>query len=151
MSYSIEDVQEAILADLKAAFEPVHNVVEQAIPNTWTVKRQEGTNKIVPYVALQFGDTNESGAKSMIGPEGDDYAIPIYIQTVAGTPSVARRLANKVIRVMLGNDYPWSGHVSKRPGGGMWPIVSSNGATEAYQFPASFSVPVQFHYDPETP
>ena len=142
---SIEETQDAILATLTAEF--VQPIVEQAVPNVQTVKRDK-TGKIQPYVAIQFGDMSESGAHSMAGPEGDDYSIPIYVQVIAGVPRDARKLANKVIRVLLGQHYPWSGCIRKRPGGGMWPIVQSDGATEAYLFPASFRVAVQYMYEP---
>lgn len=144
--YSIEDIQDAILDLLTAEMAP-WKVVEQAVPNTKTVKRDE-KGQIVPYVAIQFGDLAEGSTHNMATPLGDDYRIPFYVQAVAPVPDRARKIANKVIRVVLAKDFPWSGSVRKRPGGGMWPIVSSDGATEAYQFPASFSVPVQYHYEP---
>lgn len=142
---SIEETQDAILATLTAEF--VQPIVEQAVPNTQTVKRDKA-GKIQPYVAVQFGDLQEGNVHSAAGPEGDDYRIPIYIQAIAGSAKVARQLANKTIRTLLARDFPWSGSIRKRPGGGMWPIVQSDGATEAYMFPASFSLLVQYHYEP---
>lgn len=142
---SIEETQESVLAALEGAF--IQPVVEQSIPTTETVRRNE-KGQIEPYLAIQFGDFQEEGAKSMVGPEGDDYRIPVYIQAVASEPSVARRLANKVGRTLLGSHYEWSGEVRKRPGGGMFPITATDGAAECYMFPASFSVPVQYIYDP---
>lgn len=147
--YSIEDIQENIIETLESAF--VQPVVEQAVPDSHTVLRND-KGQIEPYLAIQFGDLQAGRTRSMAGPHGDDYGIPIYVQTVASTPKVARRLANKVVRVLLGTSYEWSGSIRKRPGGGMWPIVTSDGATEAYQFPASFTVLAQYHYEPdETP
>lgn len=141
---SLEEIQEDILAAMDAAF--VQDVVEQAIPNTQTVLRNE-LGKITPYLALQFGDIREGSTHNMATPWGDDYVLPIYVQSVAGDPKTARRLANKAIRVLLAQDYPWSGSVRKRPGGGMWPIVQTDGSTEAYMMPASFAVTVQMHYE----
>lgn len=142
---SLEDTQESILAAVTSSF--AQRVVEQAIPNTQTVLRND-LGRIEPYIAVQFGDLSESSSRGLIGPRGYSYNLPIYTQVIAGDPKTARRLANKLIRVLLGESYPWSGNVRKRPGGGMWPIVQSDGSTEAYMYPASFSVLVQFHYDP---
>lgn len=142
---SIEETQDAILDALTDAF--VQPVVEQAVPNVQTVKRDK-QGKIQPYLAIQFGDTSESNSRNLVGPTGYSYNLPIYVQAIAADPSVARKLANKAVRVLLGESYPWSGSIRKRPGGGMWPIVQTDASTEAYLFPSSFTVLVQYHYEP---
>lgn len=136
-----ELVQEAILEDLNDAIAP--DVVEQSIPDPRTVRRNQHGD-IDPYVAIQFGDLQQGANRSFVGPRGDDYILPVYVQTVAGSASLARRIANKVRNAMLGNVYSWSGNIRKRAGGPMYPIVASNNATEAYVQPISFGVVIQY-------
>jgi hypothetical protein len=135
------DVIEDILAFIDAGMP--QKVVEQAIPNTKTVLRNT-SGDIEVYIAVQFGDGQEGRTHSFNGPRGDDYIIPVYTQVVAPDPAIARRVAAKLRDLMLGASFTHAGQVRKRPGGGMFPIVTSNGATEAYQMPASFGVPIQF-------
>ena len=135
------DIEEAILAHLRASLP--QNVYEQAIPDSKTVIRN-AAGDVDPYVAIQFGDLQQGRAYSFTGPRGDDYILPIYTQAIAGDPRIARRVANKIRDVMLGEDFPWTGNIRKRAGGGMFPIVSSNAATEAYVFPASFGLTIQY-------
>lgn len=118
-------------------------VYEQGIPDADTVKKVGG--KVLPYVAIQFGDLQErSSGRGFSGVRHNDYDLPIYIQVVAADPTVARRIASDtVLDAMLGVQMNWTGEVRKRPGGGMWPITNSNGATEAYLVPSSWAVVIQ--------
>lgn len=134
-------IQEAIIAHLDASF--AQPLVEQAVPDSKTVLRNL-VGDIDPYIAYNFGDLQQGVAYSMAGPRGDDYVMPIYTQVIAPDPGIARRLGNKLRDIMLGEDFPWTGSIRKRPGGGMFPLVASNGATEAYIVPASFGVLIQF-------
>ena len=136
-----ELIQEAILTALDTAL--AQEVVEQAIPDSQTVKR-DASGKIKPYVAIQFGDLQQGVSRSFVGPRGDDYVLPVYVQAVAPTAKSARQIINKVRNVLLGADYPWSGNVRKRAGGMMYPVAATNAATEAYVSPASFGVVMQF-------
>lgn len=138
---SEEQIQEDILEYLAGALS--QPVVEQAIPDSNTVVRNAAAT-IEPYVAIQFGDLQVGRTTSFAGPGGDDYILPIYTQAVAPTPRIARRISNRVRLALIGAPFDWAGQVRKRPGGGMFPLVTSNGATEAYQFPASFGVLIQF-------
>jgi hypothetical protein len=142
---SEEQAQEEILTYL--AEQIAQPVVEQSIPNSQTVLRN-AAGDIDPYVAIQFGDLQLGRTQTFAGPVGADYILPVYTQAVASTPRIARRVANRVRMAMIGANFSWTGSVAKRPGGGMFPIVSSNAATEAYQFPASFGVLIQYaHLD----
>jgi len=137
---NLDEVQDAFLSALETAIP--QKVVEQAIPDIDTVERYpDGSVKV--YVALQFGDLMEGQTHSAAGPIGDDYIVPVYVQAVAPSAEIARKVANRVVSAVLGESFQWSGSVRKRLGGGLWPIVGSNGATEAYLAPASFSVPMQ--------
>lgn len=120
-------------------------LVEQAIPDSNTVVKVSGV--IEPYAALQFGDLQErAGGKGFTGVRGDDYELPIYIQVVSADTKVARKIASgQVLDALLGFSQDWTGEVRKKSGGNMWPIVNSNGATEAYLFPSSWAVTVQLH------
>lgn len=139
MASSLESVQEAIIAYLES--EIPQEFVEQSVPDINNVKRFEG--KIDPYVAYQFGDIGPGRAKSMIGPMGHDYFLPFRTQVVAGDAGVARRIANRITMAIIGASFPWSGSVTKNRAGGMWPLVNSNNAVEAYIFPAGFEVLIQ--------
>lgn len=138
----IAQTQEEILALLDAAF--VQPVVEQGIPDIDAVPRNPVTGQVKPYIAVQFGDLQQGRAFSMIGARGDDYTLPIYFQCIAPTAKAARDLQNKLMDVMLGEGFPWSGNVRKRAGGGMFSMTNSSSATEAYTFPCSFGLNVQF-------
>lgn len=138
---TIDQTQEEILSLLRSQF--AQEIVEQGIPDIRTVRRN-AANEIDPYIAIQFGDLQQGRGTSMVGPRGDDYILPIYFQCIAPEVGIARGLQNKVLDVMLGAGFPWSGNVRKRPGGGMFTMTNSNSATEAYTFPASFGLTVQF-------
>lgn len=138
---SIEQTQTEILALLDTAF--AQPIVEQGIPDIETVLRNQN-GQIDPYIAIQFGDLQQGRTYSFVGPRGDDYVMPVYFQCIAPKVSIARGLHNKLLDVFLGEEFPWSGNVRKRPGGGMFTMTNSNSATEAYAAPASFGVPVQF-------
>lgn len=138
---SEEQVQEAILAYLDETL--AQQVIEQTIPNSKTVLRNEAGD-LDPYFAVQFGDLQEGATHNLGGVTGDDYIIPVYAQAIAPQPRIARRMANRMRLAMLGMSFEWTGSIRKRPGGGMFPITSSNGATEAYVSPASFGVPLQY-------
>ncbi len=138
---SIDQTQEEILTLLRTEF--AQPIEEQGVPDINTVKRNQ-VGDIDPYIAIQFGDLQQGRATSMVGPRGDDYILPIYVQCIAPEVGIARGLQNKILDVMLGAGFPWSGNVRKRPGGGMFTMTNSNSATEAYTFPASFGLTVQF-------
>ncbi len=137
-----EAIQEAFLEAVDAAVpQPVN---EQGIPDTKTVLRTS-SGAIRPYYALQFGDISSlTGSESFAGPRGNDYALPVYIQAVAATVKDARKMSNRIKDAMLGEDFEWSGTVTKRAGGGQGTITASNGATEAYVAATSFTVTIQF-------
>lgn len=98
----------------------------------------------MPYVAYQFGDLIQSRASSFMGPRGHGYILPFSTQAVAAEASIARLIGNKITDILLGASVAHSGSIYKRPGGRLWPLVSSNGATEAYQMPSDFGIPIQF-------
>lgn len=141
MASTIGITQEEMLALIDAAF--VQPVVEQGIPDIDTVRRNS-VGDIEPYIAIQLGDLQQGRNRSFVGPRGDDYVMPIYAQCIAPSAKIARQLQNKLVDVLLGAGFPWSGNVRKRPGGGMYTMTNSNSATEAYSFPSSFGLLVQF-------
>lgn len=134
--------QEEMLSLIDAAF--VQPVVEQGIPDINTVRRNTTTGKIEPYIAVQFGGLQQQGARSFVGPRGDDYVMPFYAQCIAPEAKTARQLQNKLMDVLLGAGFPWSGNVRQRSGGPLFPMTNSNSATEAYTAPSSFGLLVQF-------
>lgn len=139
MTFSLEQVQEDILAFIDAQIP--QTVVEQAVPDSTTVRRVNG--KIEPYVAIQFGDILGGATRSMAGVRGDDFILPVYAQSLAPTPKIARQVSNKITNIFLGETFPWAGSVRKRPGGTLVPVVASNGATECYLYPSSFGLLIE--------
>lgn len=115
-------------------------IYETAVPDATTVKR-DAQGRVSPYVAVQFGDLLQIGTRNMASVVNDDYRLPIYVQSIAGTAKDARRVANLVNRTLLGLSTPYGGQIRKRVGGGMFMLVSAQGA-EAYQMPASFAAPL---------
>lgn len=145
MAISLTQTQDGILAHLSSAIP--FDVIEHAIPDSKSVLRYPD-GSVKPYVAVQFGDLDARGARSFAGPVGDDYQLPIYVQVVAGSPSSCRAGANRIIEAFLGEDFPWSGSVRKRPGGALFPIEGTNAGTEAFIFPLSFGLLVQLSVTP---
>lgn len=138
---NIAGVQQNILTELDSGV--AQPVIEQAVPTATTVLR-DSTGAIKPYFAVQFGDIQQGRSRSAVGPRGEDYVLPVYVQCIGPTAEIARGLQNKLLDVFLGVDFAYSGNVRKRPGGGMFVLNASNEAVEAYAFPASFGVTVQF-------
>lgn len=141
--FNLIEIQDKIIDQL--ADNSPFPVAEQAIPDAETVVKVGG--KIEPYIALQFGDLQDrAGGRGFTGVRHNDYELPIYIQVVSADMSKARKIRDgAVLDMMLGFSQAWAGEVRKRPGGGMWPITNSNGATEAYLYPSSWAVTVQLH------
>ena len=138
---NLVEIQDFIFDHLKSSIpQPLY---EQGIPDADTVVKVKG--KVQPYVALQFGDLQErASGRGFSGVRYNDYDLPIYIQVVAADTRVARKIASEgILSALLGLQTAWTGEVRKRPGGGMWPITNSNGATEAYLVPSSWAVEVQ--------
>ena len=141
MTLNIFDVQEALLSALKSGVP--HRVEELSIPDSDSVLR-DSRGKVTPYIAVQVGDLQvDYEGRGLISNRYDDYELPIYIQCVAGDAKGCRKMASQVYDALLGYKASWTGQVRKRPGGLMWPLLASNGATEAYMFPTSFAVTVQ--------
>lgn len=141
MASTIGITQGEMLTLLDAQF--VQPIVEQGIPDIDTVRRNSA-GEIEPYIAVQFGDLQQQGATSFVGPRGDDYVMPVYFQCIAPEAGIARGIQNKLVNVLLGEGFPWSGNVRKRAGGAMFSMTNSNSATEAYTAPSSFGLLVQF-------
>lgn len=141
MALNLIDVQDRIFEALDAAIP--QPLVEQGVPDAGTVRKVDG--KIEPYVALQFGDLQDvSSGRGFTGVRTNNYDLPIYVQVCAADSTVARRIASGVVlNTLLGMTGPWTGELRKRPGGGMFPVTNSNGATEAYLFPSSWACRVQ--------
>ena len=135
-----EDIQEGILAFLRTNL--VQEVHEVGVPDITTLPRDEN-NKVIPYYAIQFGDIQQGRGRNMAGPRGDDYQLPFYTQAIAANASISRRMANRLNLLLIGEESEYSGSIRKRPGGGMFSVNNTNGATEAYMSPASFGVLIQ--------
>lgn len=138
--FSLEQAQDDLLSFINAEF--AEKVVEQSIEDHLLVER-DAQGRLKPYIAVDFGDTAEAGARTFAGPRTYDYSLPIRCRVIADKPSTARRLSNKLVRVMLGFSTEWSGGVTKSRAAGLFPITTSNAATEAYQMVAGFNLTLQ--------
>lgn len=142
MAFSLDEIEDGILDFLRSGLEPAQQVYDDYIPNTKTLRRNQ-SGEIVPYVVVQFGDLQPRSSYSMVGPRGGDYELPVYAQCISADPRIARRISNKVVRLFLGETFPWAGDVRKRPGFNMFTIDSSDSSVEAYSAPTFFAVTVQ--------
>lgn len=144
MGLNLVTLQDEILEHLENSIP--QQVVEQAIPDAQTVVR-DSKGKIPYYVAIQFGDIQERFmGKTFSGSRHDDYDLLVYTQVIGPDPKNVRRIASEnVMNAMLGFEADWASFIRKRPGGGMWPLTQSNGATEAYMFPGSWAISFQMN------
>lgn len=144
MALNIVDIQDQVFDFMEAAVKP-YPLEEQGIPDADTVRKVDG--KIEPYIALQFGDLQRRvNGETFAGVRTFDYELPIYVQVCAAEPRLVRQISNGVVLdKLLGFSTRWTGEVRKRPGGAMWPITNSTGATEAYVFPSSYALTVQLN------
>lgn len=138
--FSLDMIQSDILQEITAQF--TQKVYETGIPDQDSVIRN-ASQKVDPYLSIQFGDLQRIGGRVASGVEGDDYELPVYFQCIAPSASVARGLSNKLTRVILGYKTRFTGQTRKRPGGGMFPVQSSTGATDAFIAPSSYGIVVQ--------
>ena len=138
--FSLEQIQEQVLAYIDALVP--QTLSETAMPDEVSIGTTLSGNWN-PFYTLQFGDIQPYGGKSMVGPRGDDYVLPVYIQATAPTAEIARKMGNRIIDGFLGTGFPYSGSVRKRVGGRVLPLKNSDGATQAFIAPTSFGVTVQ--------
>lgn len=141
MALNLVQVQDEVFQTLDNAIP--QPLVEQGIPDADTVRKVGGM--IEPYVAIQFGDLQDVvSGRGFTGVRTNTYDLPIYVQVCASDATVARKIASgNVLDALLGLTFSWTGQLRKRPGGGMFPVTNSNGATEAYLFPSSWALRVQ--------
>lgn len=141
MAFSLDTIADDILAYLRANFaQPVY---EDYIPDAFTLRRNEA-GQVEPYIVIQFGDAQPGVVKSFGGAEDDDYDYPIYVQAIAPEAISARKLGNKVVKVLTGYEPgDWSGTMRKRAGFNQFTINSSSGAVAAYAAPRFFTLVVQ--------
>lgn len=144
MTFSLDDIPDEFLAYVREEMGSLQ-IEEQSTPDVDTLQR-DAAGRVPFYICVQFGDEEQAGARSFIGPWGDDYVMPVYAQVVGPQARNTRLLANKLKRVMLGWTSEYSSEVRKRVTGHIFPLTNSDGATEAYVYPVSFGVPLQLHY-----
>lgn len=142
MPFSLTYVEDQIIASLREDIFPNHDVYEQAIPDIQTVERSS-TGEVVPYITFQLGDPQPWGTTSFVGPRGDDYVLPVMWQAIVPTPADGRALRGMGLDRFLGLSFDWAGQIRKRVSGGQFPLKNSDGAVEAYIFPASFGIVTQ--------
>lgn len=138
---NIAQIQDAILGHLRD--QVPQQVYEQGIPDAQTVRKVNG--KIVPYVAIQFGAlAPHQRGTTFAGVRTFDHVLSAQVQVVAADPTVARKIMfDKVYDALVGLQIPWTAEVTPDRIGGVFPITTSTGATEAYQYASGFVVTIQ--------
>lgn len=138
---NIVQVQDGILSHLRSGIP--QEVYEQGITDAQTVKKVNGV--LVPYVAIQFGSLSpRSRGRGFTGVRTFDHDLSMQVQVVAADPTIARKIMyENVYDAMVGLSLPWTGEVYPDRIGGVFPIVTSNGSTEAYQYASGFVVTLQ--------
>lgn len=121
---------------------------EEGVPDAYTVRKVDG--KIEPYAAIQPGmpQTRATG-RGFSGVRNNDYTFPFQIQIVAADPTQARKIAcGPLLDAALGFSDDWMGEMDQRPGGQLYGITTSNGATECYQYATNWGITIQLHEIP---
>lgn len=138
---NIVEVQDQIFTSLETAIP--QKLYEQGIPDADTIRKVGG--KVVPYVALQFGTLADTrSGRSFSGARTFDYELPVQVQVVAADPSVARKIMfSNVYSAIVGLQVKWISEVVPDRIGGVFPITTSSGATEAYQYASGFKCTLQ--------
>lgn len=113
---------------------------EEGVQDAQTLKKVAG--KVVPYAAIQPGmPQRRGGGTGFTGVRYNDYTFPFQIQVIAANPTQARKIAcGELFNAALGFSTDWTGEMEQRPGGQMFSITTSNGATEAYQYATSWGI-----------
>lgn len=140
MVFTVEKVQEEILAHAKAQF-PAQKVVEKAWRDAELVPLVNG--KVPVYISIEFGDPQPTKQHSAIGVWGDNHVMPISFFAMSPTPEVTRKLSNRIFQKMLGFSTDYAGELKKRAGGQIMPLVASNGAMEGYSVLIMFDISIQ--------
>lgn len=119
------------------------DLYEEGVPDAYTVRKVNG--KVEPYAAIQPGmPQRRSGGTGFEGVRFNDYTFPFQIQVIAADPVKARKIAcGQLFNAALGFSTSFTGEMEQRPGGQMFSITTSNGATEAYQYATSWGITVQ--------
>lgn len=143
MTLNIVQVQDQVFEALDNAIP--QKLVEQAIEDNQTVEKVNG--QVVPYVSIQFGTLSpRARGKTFVGVRTFDYDLSIQVQVIAANPTLARKiLFDNVYNALVGLKLPWIGEIEPDRIGGVFPIVTSNGATEAYQYASGFRVTLQMN------
>ncbi|MCK9603250.1 MAG: hypothetical protein M0R66_02700 [Candidatus Omnitrophica bacterium] len=148
MSFSLDDIYADLDSFLNDTVFPGQAVHEQAVSDI-TVLERFASGAVKPYIAVQYGDLQQWGSTSFVGPMGDDYVLPVYLKiVVAGDESatgipLGKQLYSQCIQRFLGASFDWAGQIRKRAGGAQIPIKKSTGAVEALVIPVSFGIVIQ--------
>lgn len=135
------EIQDEFIAWIQANI-PVP-LYEEGIPDADTLKKVDG--KVISYAAIQPGmPQRRAGGTGFGGVRTNDYMLPFQIQVVSADATEARKIAcGPVLNAALGFSTDYTGEMEQRPGGQMFSLTTSNGATEAYQYATGWGVTVQ--------
>lgn len=117
---------------------------EEGVPDADTV-RKTSDGKVISYAAIQPGLPQRLGSgRTFTGVRANDYQLPFQIQVISANASEARQIAcGQLFNAALGYIRAYTGEMDQRPGGQLYSITTSNGATEAYQYATGFAFTLQ--------
>lgn len=117
---------------------------EEGIPDADTVRKTRD-GKVISYAAIQPGMPQRlASGRTYTGVRSNDYSVPFQIQVISANASEARKIAcGPLFDAALGWITAYTGETEQRPGGQLFSITTSNGATEAYQYATGFAFTLQ--------
>lgn len=138
MPYNLDTISAAIDTALDTILSPIVVTLGSIPDPTELPVATDGW--FTPYCVYQIGDTRQQGATSFVGPIGDSYALPIYVQVIAPNDDSAGKIRNKLVTQFTGYNFTWSGPVRKSTAGAVFPMRRTDG-TKASIMPCSFIIP----------
>lgn len=141
--YSLDLIMEDLEALLQGVADDLGVALhEGGIPDIDTVE-VDTYGAVLPYMAYTFGEIEQWGATSFLGPVGDDYVLPVRVTIVTHDSKLGRKFRTAVTQSLLGYTTKWAGNMRVRPIGDSFPIRSNSGSREAVITPCNYALPVQ--------
>lgn len=150
MSFSIDVVQDEILAFLRDEVFPGRPVHEQTVSDT-TILETNDRGGVKTYIAVQFGDIRYAGNETFGGIRSADWNLPVKGKIVVSGQSaeLGRKLRNNFYNKFYGVKFEWAGQIRPMSGiAGEFALRKSD-AIEAIIFPFGVGITTQFLEIPE--
>jgi hypothetical protein len=122
-------VQDIIAAYVREQF-PGYEVYEDDVLDNEALLKQ--SNKIKPYIVLQWAGLFASGSTSFVGVRYDEYDSAVDINVVAPTPRQAREAMNIIMDKLIGWKPTGGGAMNPEGGSGLFVVPDYNGSPHVY-------------------